>query len=154
MAYAGVAGNAWTGAWPRVSSALLDRVTPNPAAARSAPGGQQCDLVVAPIDRCCGVFDQLVRLDAPVPPMACLGDVMLFLVRLGSAARALASSAVDCKALGIEIREGASWPSVDGAAQTAGSWIMPLSVESTELPLASTAAAAIQAAHVTRNRSR
>jgi len=86
--------------------------------------------------------------------MACLGDVMLFLVRLGSAARALASSAVDCKALGIEIREGASWPSVDGAAQTAGSWIMPLSVESTELPLASTAAAAIQAAHVTRNRSR
>ena len=114
--------------------APLDLMVRDAAGAPSRPGGFAYDTVAAPLGVCCGVFDQLSRLDGPVPPIAHLGDALLFLVRSGSAATALASLAADCEALGIEIRDGAGQPGTTCEVPTGGSWIVPPSDNTSELP--------------------
>lgn len=126
---------------------------PRPAGAGASwsPGRFPCDTVAAPVDVCCGIFDQLSRLGGPAPPIAHVGDVLLFLVRPGSAATALGSSSAcspaDCEALGIEIRDHAGQPEATGAALTNGSWVMPPSDDLSQLPPASAVVAAIRAAY-------
>ena len=68
----------------------------------------RCDVLRAPIEVCCGVLDQLAQLDGLLPPMAQLGDVMLFLVRPGSASKLPAHPSLSavCASLGIEVGIG------------------------------------------------
>jgi hypothetical protein len=136
--------------------AMLDHRARDTTVAPSWPDGLECDTVAAPLDACCGVFDQLSRLDGRVPPIAQLGEVLLFLVRPGSAATALASLSADCEALGIEIRDGTSrHAGTTGAVPTTGSWVVPPSDDNGELPPASTVVTAIRAAYAaTRQRER
>jgi hypothetical protein len=113
----------------------------------NVPGGLAYDTVRAPLEVCCGVFDQLARLDGPPPPMAQLGDAMLFMVRRGSAESARASLPVDCAILGIEFGDGASQR--DSAVPDSDSclWLVPPVDHSADLPPASTVVAAICAAY-------
>jgi hypothetical protein len=138
----GEAGAVLPGPYP-----MLHKRAPDTAGAPSWPSGFSCDTVAAPLDACCGVFDQLSRFDRPVPPIAQLGGALLFLVRPGSAATALACMSADCEALGIEIRNGSGHPGTTGAMPTIGSWVVPPSDDNSELPPASTVVAAIRVAY-------
>jgi hypothetical protein len=121
------------------------------------PGGLRCDAVTAPLELCCGVFGELARIGGPVPPMARRGDRMLFLVRAGSAASALASPSMSahCESLGIEMTPAGSPPGTTDPVVTAGpgSWVVPPPAPGADLPPASTVLTAIRAAHAaTRKR--
>ncbi|GAA1791280.1 hypothetical protein GCM10009835_06150 [Planosporangium flavigriseum] len=115
--------------------------------------GLQCDVVTAPLDLCCGVFVELERAGGPLPPMAQLGDRMLFLVRVGSGAAALAapSMPVDCESLGIEVTAAGSVLDATDPAAT-GSWVVPPSAHGADLPTVSTVLTALQAARATTGR--
>lgn len=108
-------------------------------------GGLEYDTIAAPLDVCCGVFDQLARLDGPVPPMAQLGNAMLFMVRPGSAAPACESLRTGCAALGIEFCDSASRP--DTNVPDPRSWVVPLRDHGADLPSASAVVEAIRAAY-------
>jgi len=108
----------------------------------NVPGGLGYDVILAPLDVCCGVFDQLARRDGPVPPMAPLGSVMLFMVRPGSAATATASLLAECATLGIELRNSATAPDAHS-----GSWVVPPPDVGAALPPASTVVTAIGVAY-------
>jgi hypothetical protein len=103
------------------------------------------DAILAPLDLCCGVFDQLAWLDGPVPPMAQLGNMMLFLVRPGSTATATASLPTDRVTLGIELHDSATAPAAPDPHS--GSWIVPPPDQGANLPPASTVIAAIRTAY-------
>jgi len=109
------------------------------------------DTIAAPLDACCGVFDQLARLDGPVAPMAQLGDSMLFMVRSGSAALARRSLPAGWAALGLERRDGAD--QLDSAVPDSTLWVVPRPNHSADLPPASTVVAAIRAAHEAMRRT-
>jgi hypothetical protein len=134
----------------RIPDSLLVDVEPTGGdptmASVKVPDEPGYDVILAPLDVCCGVFDQLTRFDGPVPPMVQLDDVMLFMVRAGSVAAATASVLADCVTLGIELCDGATAPAAPDPRS--GLWVVPPPAHEVTLPPASTVVAVIGAAQV------
>lgn len=133
--------------------ALLERE----AAVREVAGphliASRWDVLAAPLDNCCGIFVEFAEKAGPVPPIARLGDLLLFLVRKGSAAEVFRCSSrlAACAALEIQWIEAAQVPRLT-AASDVQSWVVPLGDDQVELPTAAKVVAAIQAAYTATSR--
>jgi hypothetical protein len=129
--------------------ALLERDAAVREVAGPHPIASRWDVLAAPLDNCCGIFAEFAGNTGPVPPIARLGDLLLFLVRKGSVAEVFRCSSrlAACAALEIQWIEAAEVPRLTAGSDDP-SWVVPLGDDQVELPAAAAVVTAIQAAYV------
>jgi hypothetical protein len=111
------------------------------------PKQMRCDVIDAPMEVCCGVFEHLSEADVLAAPTAYVGDRFLFLVSEGSNAQC--QDRMEGLPVGLLLHESiGSFPAeLEGSTLPDNCWVLPPG-DRDELPHARAVLAALRSAYL------